>query len=155
MTFEEEYDPVDIEDYLAHYGRKGMKWYEHIFGKLQEHAKYNKKKSAQKKASKQIEKEEKKKKRASYKKLSDEELRRRIDRQKLEKEYLELTKETRTNSQRLVKRALNLLEDVGFDVVKGSVENIGKQYVTYWLGTAINTKLGYEAVNPKKGQKDK
>ena len=40
MNFEE-YDPVDIEDFLVHYGRKGMKWYEHIFGRIQEHAKQN------------------------------------------------------------------------------------------------------------------
>lgn len=35
----------DLENYrdsLEHYGRKGMKWYEHIFGREQSHAKYSK-----------------------------------------------------------------------------------------------------------------
>lgn len=141
LTFEEEYDPVDIEDYLAHYGRKGMKWYEHIFGRLQGHAKYAKDGAT--------------KKSRNYKKLSDEDLRKDIERKKLEKEYLELTRETRTTGKRLVKRALDLLEDEGFNIVKGSVDNIGKQYVTYWLGSMINKKAGKELVNPKKGQKDK
>ena len=150
LTFEEEYDPIDIEDYLAHYGRKGMKWYEHIFGKLQSHAKYNK--DGKTETSKSNKKEKKSK---SYKKLSDEDLKKRIERAKLEKEYLDLTKDTRSNGKRLVKRALDLLEDSGFNIVKGSVENIGKQYVTYWLGSQINKLAKAEIVNPKKGQKDK
>lgn len=28
------------EDELMHYGRRGMRWYEHIYGKEQGHAKY-------------------------------------------------------------------------------------------------------------------
>ena len=31
------------QDELYHYGRVGMKWYQHIYGKVYEHAKYNKK----------------------------------------------------------------------------------------------------------------
>ena len=33
---------INEEDYLAHYGRKGMKWYQHIFGDYQKGAKYAK-----------------------------------------------------------------------------------------------------------------
>lgn len=35
-------DTAKYRDSLEHYGRKGMKWYEHIFGKEQGHAKYAK-----------------------------------------------------------------------------------------------------------------
>ena len=73
MTFDDIYDPEDIGDYFAHYGRKGMKWYQHIFGERQSHAKYNKSKKD------------------DYKNLSDEELRSRINRIRLEREYKNLS----------------------------------------------------------------
>lgn len=34
---------ISEQDYLEHHGVKGMKWYQHIFGKEQSHAKYSKK----------------------------------------------------------------------------------------------------------------
>ena len=113
LTFEEEYDPIDIEDYLAHYGRKGMKWYEHIFGRLQEHAKYNKSKKNE------------------YKRLSDDELRTRINRLKLEREYKNLS------SNNIGKKvALSVLGAIGAaslgTVRRGTMEaevKIGKKVV--------------------------
>lgn len=38
------FDTVDAsgEEVVEHYGRKGMKWYQNIFGRRQKHAKYNK-----------------------------------------------------------------------------------------------------------------
>lgn len=63
----------DLENYrdsLEHYGRKGMKWYEHIFGKEQSHAKYSKSSSgssSNKKATKDAKREEKRQAKAEKK----------------------------------------------------------------------------------------
>ena len=53
-------------DFLEHYGREGMKWYQHIYGKEQSHAKYAEKTSKKdqrmaKKAQKIAEKESRRK----------------------------------------------------------------------------------------------
>lgn len=45
---------VSEKDYLEHYGVKGMKWYQHIFGDLDSRAKYSKKKSEKKQGSKKL-----------------------------------------------------------------------------------------------------
>lgn len=59
------------QDFLEHYGREGMKWYQHIYGKEQSHAKYATKKGSGKsgtsKAQKQKERQEKKAKEAEAK----------------------------------------------------------------------------------------
>lgn len=57
-------------DDLYHYGRKGMKWYQHIFGETQSHAQYAKKNKG-------------------LGNLSDDELKSKRDRLRLENEYLE------------------------------------------------------------------
>lgn len=151
---------MNSEEFIAHYGREGMKWYQHIFGKFQEHAKYNKEKRALKKGEKKQKKEEQKDlsnkikqtlKKNNYKKLSNEELKNRIERMKVEKEYLDLAKDTRTKG----KKFIDGIAELSTDILKGSVKNIGQQYVSYWLGVAINKKAGQDIVNPKKGQKDK
>ena len=36
---------ISYNDYLEHYGRKGMHWYQHIYGEEDSRGKYNKKKS--------------------------------------------------------------------------------------------------------------
>lgn len=33
-------DKRDRKDFIEHHGRKGMKWYKHIFGEYQDHARY-------------------------------------------------------------------------------------------------------------------
>ena len=125
LTFEDEYDPVDIEDYLAHYGRKGMKWYEHIFGKLQSHAKYNKggKKTETTKTIKEPRKSNK------YKKLSTEELKKRIERLEVEKRYVDLNRETRTTGKKIVDSVLGSIGKAGLQVLQDQTKNLGNQVV--------------------------
>ena len=152
MTFEEQYEPTDIQDYLAHYGRKGMKWYEHIFGRYQSNSKYAKKGGSVKNTISNI---SNKRQKQNVKKLSSEEIKNRIDRMRLEKEYLDLSKDTRSKGKKAVDKILESVGDASLNIVKRSVENIGQQYITYWLGSKINLKAGSDVVNPKKGQKDK
>lgn len=64
------------QDFLEHYGREGMKWYQHIYGKEQSHAKYATKKGSRKsstsKAQKQKERQEKKAQKAEQEKVKAE-----------------------------------------------------------------------------------
>ena len=131
---DELYEPESLGDYLSHYGRKNMKWYEHIFGKFQEHAKYAGRKAAPKKSStkteeKQTKPSSKKEKKQSHKKMSNEELQKRIDRLKIEKEYLDLTRDTRTKGKRLVDKTLDVLEKSSFDIAQQTLTSLGKKYV--------------------------
>ena len=56
-----------------------------------------------------------------------------------------------------------LAKKVGMGVLEKSLDNIGTQGLTYFLGTAVNKAVNkrdekgnlVEIVNPKKGQKDK
>ena len=131
MTFEEQYDPVDIEDYFAHYGRKGMKWYQHIFGEVQSHAKYAKKGNSTKSKSKNKDQKKVKVKisKKSYKQLSDEDLQRRINRLRNEKEYLELTRVTRRAGKRAVVSVLGAVGKGTLRVIEDQTKNVGNRIV--------------------------
>lgn len=103
-----EFDAAKIEAgkaHLEHYGRKGMKWYQHIFGEEQSHAKYaqgkgstSKKKSSKpsgKATTKSVKKAKKDSKIAQLKKQAAEKRRKEIlkDPTKLYKYRNEFTKE--------------------------------------------------------------
>lgn len=121
---------------LTHYGRKGMKWYHRIFS--------NKVSYSNKNARSDGSNVKGKEKKASAKKMSEEQLKKRIERLKLEEEYKKLSKSTRSRGKNL---ALDILESSG--------KNIGTQLTTYGMGKLVNSIFKNEIVNPKKGQKDK
>ncbi len=156
---EELYDPEDLGDYLAHFGRKGMKWYQHIFGEFQSAAKYAKGKGnpAQKKAPAKTEKSvsKPKEKKQNHKKMSNEELQKRIDRMSLEKQYLDLNKETRTNGKRFVDTFLKTMEKTGFDILQQSLTQVGKKYVSNFLDKRIDDFLKSQEAQAKKEQSQK
>lgn len=131
---DELYEPESLGDYLSHHGRKGMKWYQHIFGEYQEQAKYagtktSSKKSSPKTSEKQTKSSPKKEKKQSHKKMSNEDLQKRIDRLKIEKEYLDLTRDTRTKGKKLVDKALDVVEKSSFDIAQQTLTSLGKKYV--------------------------
>lgn len=64
-------DLSEYRDFLEHHGVKGMKWYQHLFGKKQTHAKYNKGTSSG--DSKKKQKEESAKAKAEKKAVKDQE----------------------------------------------------------------------------------
>jgi hypothetical protein len=162
----------DDSDELYHYGRKGMKWGQHIFGKVKSGAKQAAKKTTElakagyKKASTahKIHKAEKKAKEVAkvaakrakitdWKKLSNEELKARIERLDMEKQYKELLKKTEPDYVSSGKKVLT-------NILESSVQNIGSQTVTYLMGRGVNTAFAKwmddsAIINPKKGQKDK
>lgn len=167
---------------LMHYGRKGMKWGQHIFTSPENvSVKKNNSKNKTKNISKNKTKNETKK--PVTKKLSDmsdDEIRTKIARLELEKKYKDLAKETMNSKSDKGRKFVE-------EVLTNSTKNIATQLVTYGLGTAVN-KAGEKAgvknakvefkdkdgktvygddglarmvdifdglVNPKKGQKDK
>lgn len=84
--------------------------------------------------------------------LSDDEIRARINRLQLEKQYKSLVSDVETVS-RGKKLATKILDT--------AIENIGTQTTTYLLGKTVNKiakevfKSNGDIINPKKGQKDK
>ncbi len=159
---------MQVNDYLEHYQVKGAHWGVKngppypldsslstgksltkkakkkpggIFSKVS-------KKIKERRAASKAKAEEKVNKRTAYKRLSDDELRKKKDRLRLENEYLdELAKNRDKNISKGRKMVARIIEKSG--------ENIITQLVTYTLGTGVNAVAGQDIVNPKKGQKDK
>ena len=143
----------DDSDYLMHYGRKGMKWGQHIFGKVKTGAKaagkktveltkkgYSKAKRARElhKKVKEIDKLRKK----PIKDLTDEELNARLKRLELEKRVSDLQKQTATMTA-----GQAFLGKIGKDVLVPAVMNAGKEVLERWL-----KKQGYDIAGLKDTQ---
>lgn len=109
---------VKEQDYLEWHGRLGMRWYQHIFGRVQTGAKYykNGNKAKDKAETKAIKQERNKtvnpRKKAltptqKASKMTDAELRKATDRLQAEKKYVDavkaLNKEKREESSKVIK----------------------------------------------------
>ena len=119
--------------------------------KLEEQKKATKKAKAELKAARKVERKPKTSK--SVSEMSEEELKARINRLQLEKQYKDLM--TQVNPQKKSKG-----KEFVTDILYSSGKNIGGQAVTYLMGTATNKVMEKafndpRVVNPKKGQKDK
>lgn len=130
-----------MDNELQHWGIKGMKWgirrYQNKDGSLTPEGKkrYDDATNSSK---------------DDISKMTDDEIRKKINRIQLEKQYRDLMKpqeQKRVNSGKVFVQ----------DVLRTSGKNIATQLVTYAMGTAVNKYLGKgkSIVNPKKGQKDK
>lgn len=128
-----------MENELYHFGIKGMKWgvrrYQNKDGTLTAAGKKRYNESSE---SNEI------------KGLSDQELRERINRLNLERQYRDLTT---PSGQKQVSKGRKFV----MDVLETSGKNIATQLATYAMGEAVNKYIGKgkTIVNPKKGQKDK
>ena len=134
---------------LTHHGIKGQKWgvrrFQNRDGTLTLLGRRRKNTSSSRNVKEKKNENESKK---TVKDLSDEELRARINRLQLEKQYNEAIKNLST---RQISKGRKMVEDM----MERAVKNIGEQYATYLVGTALNKINGKEVVNPKKGQKEK
>lgn len=161
---------------LQHHGVIGMKWgvrryqnkdgtltnagkkrYEKELAKLteEERALKNKAKTAakvnklnQKKKDIENRKQELSNQKKKVKDMTDDELRREINRLNLQREYRRLNDENRMITGSKTKAFLER-------VATRSLENIATQATTYAVGKVLNELVGGDVVNPKKGQKDK
>ena len=144
---------------LIHYGVKGMRWgVRRTPAQLARAAGRPLPKSSKKPAAKKTpEKEAPAKK--SLSDLSDDELRSKISRLQLEKQYKELSKPTETvKTSRGKAFCLDVLETIG----RNTLTNLGTQAANHIIGDAINKIAGVDSndpvhrvVNPQKGQSEK
>lgn len=121
---------------LTHYGVKGMKW------------------GVRRKKNIEPQKHASPKKKVSE--MTDDELQKKIERLNLEKRYKEALASTVPASPKEKSRSKKLVEDILYN----SANNVGTQAVTYVMGKGTNILLKRifneeNAINPKKGQKDK
>lgn len=107
-----------MDDFLMHYGRKGMKWYQHIYGEVQSGAKYAQKgssgvqttkgqiQSSKKSVAKESKKENAKPEIKRIEDLTDDELRRMLNRAQMEKQLRDLQPKKVSVGQEIVNRIL-------------------------------------------------
>lgn len=166
------------ENELYHYGKKGMKWHQHIYQKQngslnrlgrykyeRELARLKKEKAVlrnKERTKKKLEKLDTLRSEVDAKRQNVGEntknhqqkiIKGKIVRAQLEKPYSDLTKPSEHAKMDKAKAFVG-------DVLERSGKNIGTQFATYVMGTAVNKAFarvyGDNAiVNPKKGQKDK
>ena len=169
------------ENELYHYGKKGMKWHQHIYQKQNGSLnrlgryKYERELARLKKEKAVLRNKERTKKKLekldalrgevdakrqnvgentkNHQQLSGKIVSGKIVRAQLEKPYSDLTKPAERAKMNKAKAFVG-------DVLERSGKNIGTQFATYVMGTAVNKAFarvyGDNAiVNPKKGQKDK
>lgn len=140
-------------DELYHYGRKGMKWGQNIFGKIKT-AKQNhtRKKNLEKARVAKVEKAKAaanrqkliEKDKLSVKKMTDAEIKQRLDRLDLEKKLNDARKEANSHSK--VKRFLSKFSDATIDkVAEQAAADVTAQAVKVYLTRAVNSGLFKDA----------
>ena len=94
-----QYNYTQYPDELYHYGRKGMKWGQHIFGKVRTSLGNRRaRKAAMKEASKR-ERAENKARNKSVRGMTSDEIKQRMERMQLEKDYKKLLEDTSNSSK--------------------------------------------------------
>ena len=138
---------MENNEYLEHYGRKGMKWGQNIFSavktyKTNKQRKANLEKARQAKVAKAEHEKAAMAGKISAKKMTTDELNKRIERLTLEKEYKNIMKDTsRVSKGKEI--AMDILTKVGKDALE--------QTLAYGVETTINKVLfnGADAIDPK------
>lgn len=136
-------------DELYHYGRKGMKWGQHIYGKVkQASTKRKRKKNLEKARAAKVQKAVKAKLEAEQAKkpktvgeMTNDELRDAINRLQMEKQYKQLMSEMNTKN---VSRGKKYVNDFLDKSVKPAVEEASKQLMKDALNKAGQKALGLE-----------
>lgn len=154
---------IPRDDELYHHGVKGQKWgirrYQNKDDSL---IKSGKKHSAKVSNFLSKHKEQTVVKKASktptskeISKLTDDELKKRIDRMDLEIKYKSKYSELHPAKVSAGRKFLKSMTGVTTSSLEKAGNNIGGQLATYLAGELTNKIAGKEVVNPKKGQKDK
>lgn len=141
---------------LYHYGRKGMKWGQNIFGKVKAARTNRRRKAAlvkarEAKAAKKIEAEKRardiERGRISVKKMTDAEIKARMERLQLEKNYTDLVNQVNSNRNVRSKRFLNKFLDSTVDkVAENSAADVVAQAIKVLTVKGVNSAFGSEQV---------
>lgn len=129
-------------DELYHYGRKGMKWGQHIFGKIKTAINNSKAKRAEAKAEKQKALEEQRKRNRPISELSDAELRERKARLQLEKDYLDLKKQVSQLNPQKVSKGKQFANKFMNEALQPALVDAGKKLLENVLDTSIKKLTG-------------
>lgn len=160
----EEYNRADE---LRHYGRKGMKWYQSIYGKVRARKTAKKraeslKKARETKAANKAAAEERarliSKDKMSPKKMTNAELEQRIARLQLEKNYKDAVKNSRSfeKGKRFIDKFSDstidkVADSVAADLIAQTVKVFGEKAINKGLNKALGTDSeGYVFTNNKR-----
>ena len=127
---------------LMHYGRKGMKWYQNIF---------TKKKSSGKKSDQDdddTQEQKPKPKTRTAKDMSNEELRRAIERKRLEDDYNRMYPQQVSKGQKF-------MNSIAKDILAPAAKEIGKDFTKQLMAKGLTKATGVQVSGnkPKKVQK--
>ena len=151
--------PIIVENSteLYHYGRKGMKWYQNIYAnhkakKLRKKRIANLKKARETKATRQRDLAAGK---IPVKKMTDAEIKKKVERLELEKRYADLKRDTDKAQSTRGKTFVNrYLDSTVEKLAEGVAADLTAQTAKTFLTKAINNTYGSEVVftnNKKKG----
>lgn len=132
-----EYNHNDQE--LYHYGRKGMKWGQNIFGKVKSAYGTVRAKQKEKRAVKKAEKAADKLRKKPINKLTDAELEKRINRLTKEKQVLDLQRNISSLNNERVAMGKKFTSAAVTKVIAPALVDAGKDVLTRWL-----KKQGYD-----------
>ena len=143
-------------DELYHYGRKGMKWGQHIFGKVKKAVKTFRKEREAVKAIKKAEAEEAKRKARERAKpaseLSDAELRARTNRLQMEKNYIDLQRQIDQLTPKKVNKGKELFNKVMNEAVTPKLIEAGKKMLGNILDSQVEKLTGVKKVSDTVGE---
>lgn len=140
----------EYSDELYHYGRKGMKWGQHIFGKVKASAG---RAIADRRERKRLEKLRK----TPISRLTEAELKERISRMKLEKEVSDLMRSTSETDARYISTGKKIISAAANKVLAPALVESGKKLLGQYLDKTGMKALGLvkdEVTDPFKDLSD-